>query len=130
MRHRVVALLDLDVIVETDSAVLPFGEDVVGLGRQWLECRPLQFLEQRTSARAEMPRHAIVDLPDQLGDRRVQLGEREEASRGLGIGPQQPQRHPWPTQLTMDCRPVRPWPTILGRDRRRRVEPGLQRLLR
>ena len=33
VRHRVVVLLDLDVIVEPDPAFLPFGKDV-RLGRQ------------------------------------------------------------------------------------------------
>jgi hypothetical protein len=30
VRHRVVVLVDLDVIVETDPAFFPFGKDVVG----------------------------------------------------------------------------------------------------
>ena len=77
VRHRVVVLLDLDVVVEPDPAFLPFGKDV-GLGRQRLERRPFQLLEQRATARAEMARHAVVDLRDQLGDGRVQCREREE----------------------------------------------------
>ena len=36
VRHRVVVLLDLDVIIEADPALLPFGVDV-GLGRQRLQ---------------------------------------------------------------------------------------------
>ena len=48
---------------------------------------------------------------------------------GAMLLPQQLQRHPWPAQLAVDCRPVRPRPTILGRDRRRRVEPALQRFV-
>ena len=48
VRHRVVVLLDLDVVVEPDAAFLPFGVDV-GLGRQRLERRPLELLEQRAA---------------------------------------------------------------------------------
>ena len=57
VRHRVVVLVDLDVVVEPDPAFLPFGKDV-GLGRQRLERRPLELLEQRAPARAEMARRA------------------------------------------------------------------------
>ena len=53
-------LLDLDVVIEPDPAFLPFGVDV-GLGRQRLERGALQLLEQRATAGAEMPRHAIVE---------------------------------------------------------------------
>ena len=98
--HRVVVLLDLDVIVEPDPAFLPFGEDV-RFGRQRLESRPLQILEQHVAARAKMPRHTIVDLCDQLGDGRVQCGEREElAVTQLGDDRSEsqsaPQLRPWP----------------------------------
>ena len=44
---------------------------------------------------------------------------------GTMLLPQQLQRHPWPAQLTVDCRPFRQWPTILGR-RWQRIEPALQ----
>ena len=43
--------------------------------------------------------------------------------------PQQLQRHPWPAQLAVNGRPVRLRPAILGRDRRWRVEPALQRFV-
>ena len=78
MWRRVVVLLDLDVVIEPDPAFLPFGKDV-GLGRQRLERRLLQLLEERSSARPEMPRHALIELCDQLGDGGVQLRQREEA---------------------------------------------------
>ena len=38
----------------------------------------LQLLEQRATARAEMPRHAVIDLRDQLDDGHIQCREREE----------------------------------------------------
>ena len=46
MRHRVVVLVDLDVVVEPEPAFLPLGVHV-GLGRQRLERRALDLLEQR-----------------------------------------------------------------------------------
>jgi hypothetical protein len=38
--------LDLDVIIEADPAQPPFGEGI-GLAGQFLEMRPIEFLEQR-----------------------------------------------------------------------------------
>src|ERR1700756_231383 len=77
VRHRVVVLLDLDVVVEADPAFLPFSKNI-GLGRQRLEGVALQLLEELAAARTEVPRHAVIDLRDQLGNRRVQCREREE----------------------------------------------------
>ena len=79
VRHRVVVLLDLDVIVEAGAAFLPFGVSV-GLRRQLFERRPLQVIEQRAPARPQMPRHTVVERRHQLGDGGVQLAEREEAA--------------------------------------------------
>ena len=55
MRYRVIVLVDLDVVIESDPALLPFGKDV-GLGRQRLEGGALQLLEQRATAGAEVAR--------------------------------------------------------------------------
>ena len=49
VRHAVVVLGDLDVIVEVDPAALPLGV-FVGLGRQRLQRRPIELLEQRPPA--------------------------------------------------------------------------------
>src|SRR5215475_1606502 len=62
VRHRVVVLVDLDVIVEPDPAFLPLGEDI-GLGRQRLEGRPFQILEQSATACTQMARHPGIDAP-------------------------------------------------------------------
>ena len=78
MGRRVVVLVDLDVVVEPDPAFLPGGEDV-GLGRQRLERRAVQLLEERAPACSEMPRHAVIELRDQFGDGGVQRRQREEA---------------------------------------------------
>jgi len=77
-------LVDLDVVIEPDSALLPFGKNA-GFGRQWLEGRTLDFLEQRTKAGAEMPRHSIVDLRDQLGDGRNAESEKNCWLRSLAM---------------------------------------------
>src|SRR5262249_40227849 len=70
VRHRVVVLVDLDVIVEPDPAFLPLGEDVE-LGRQRLERRSFQIIKQSASAGAEMARHPGIDLRYEFGDGRV-----------------------------------------------------------
>src|ERR1700687_5132525 len=59
MRHRVVVLLDLDVIIEAGLALLPFGVDV---RRCWerLQGRSVCRVEQSAPARAQMPRHSAV----------------------------------------------------------------------
>jgi hypothetical protein len=77
VRHRVVVLLDLDVVVEPHPAFLALGENL-GLGRQRLENRALQLIEKCAAARTEVSRHAVIDLRDQFGDARVQCREREE----------------------------------------------------
>ena len=72
--------LDLDVVVEPDPAFLPLGVDV-GLGRQRLERRALDLLEQRAAAGAEMARDAVrSSASTSSADGGVQLGEREEAA--------------------------------------------------
>lgn len=63
VRHRVVVLLDLDVVIEPDPAFLPLGKNV-GLRRQWLEGRALKLFEECAAARTEVPRHAIIDPRD------------------------------------------------------------------
>ena len=46
---------DLDVVVEIDPAALPLGV-FVGLGRQRLQRRPIELLEQRAPAVVPQPR--------------------------------------------------------------------------
>src|ERR1700747_1552772 len=78
MWHRIVMALDFDVIIEADFALLPFGVDV-RIDRQRLERGLFNVVEQRASAPAEMPRHAIVELCDEIADGGVDVGKREEA---------------------------------------------------
>src|SRR3954468_16150494 len=59
MRHRVVVLLDLDVIIEASLALLPFGVDV---RRCWerLQGRSVCRVEQGAPARPPQPRPLVV----------------------------------------------------------------------
>ena len=67
--------LDLDVIIDADPPQAPLGE-VIGLGRQRLEVRPIEFLEQGSAGDAESAdRPLLVELPQQLADRRVEFGQ-------------------------------------------------------
>ena len=70
-------LCDLDMIVEPDAALLPFGEDI-GLGRQGPQRGALDLLEQVPAAGAEMPGHPVVQAIDEDADRGVQVRQREE----------------------------------------------------
>ena len=79
VRHRVVVLVELDVVVEPDPALLPFGKDV-GLGRQRLQRWAFELLEERSSARAEMARDPVIDLRTISAMAAFKLGEREELS--------------------------------------------------
>jgi hypothetical protein len=70
--------LDIDMVVDADTAHAPFGEDV-RLGRQWLERRPVELFEQLPTRDAEpTDRPLLVEPLEQLADRRVQLGEAVE----------------------------------------------------
>src|SRR5260370_41315142 len=79
MRHRIIMTGDLDMIVETRSALLPFGVDV---RRCWqrLQGRSVCRVEQGASARAQMPRHAGVERYEALPGPRPQLLPLEESA--------------------------------------------------
>jgi hypothetical protein len=68
--------------------------------RRRLPCskhRPLDIFEQHASARAQMPRHALVECCDAVTDRVVQLGDREQpAIAQLGDDPARGQQHGHP----------------------------------
>ena len=78
MRHAVIMPVDIDVIIDADTAGAPFGEHV-GLGRQGLERRPVELFEQLAPRHAEPPDRALVVEPrQQLGDGLVQLAQAVE----------------------------------------------------
>src|SRR6202051_3821296 len=70
--------LDVEVVNKADSAFLTLRVNI-GLDRQLPERGAFDIIEPRTPAGPEMPRHAIVELRDQLPDGSVELGQREEA---------------------------------------------------
>ena len=72
--------LVLDVVVDTYTADAPFGKDI-RLGRQGVEHRPVEFFEQLPAGASEpADRPLLVEPPEQLADRRVELGEAVEPS--------------------------------------------------
>ena len=77
MRHRVEVGLYLDVVVDPDAALLPLREGI-GLGRKRLECLPLDLFEQCAAARAEVPRHTVVELHNEFTDCLVECKQGEE----------------------------------------------------
>ena len=79
MRHRVVMAVDVDVIIEPDPPQPPLGI-FVGLGRQRLQRRAVELEEQIAAADAQAAHRAGIEIGDQLADRLVQLGEREETA--------------------------------------------------
>src|SRR5260221_835147 len=70
--------LDFDVVIEADSAFLPFRVKM-GLERQLPERGAFDIIEQRTPAGSQMPRRSGVELRDQFPDGSIELGQREEA---------------------------------------------------
>ena len=100
VRHRVVMPVDVDVIVEPDPARPPFGI-LVGLGRQRLQRRAVEFDEQLAPADAEAAHRPRVEVGDQLRDRR---GSARPARRSAGCAaaPVSSARPP--------ARRPRPWP--------------------
>ena len=107
------------------------------LRRHHLAGRRVDHLHRRAGVIDEQALAGDVGLPH--GRRQPRLPgpiELAEAAIAVSVGvsgamllPEQLQRHARPAQLAMDSRPVRLRPPILGRDRRRRVEPALQRLV-
>ncbi len=83
--HRVVMAIDVDVIVEPDAALAPFGIDI-GLDRQGRKGGRVELLEELAAAHAQppgprqtRPHRPAIQFAEQHGDRAVQLGQREEA---------------------------------------------------
>jgi hypothetical protein len=66
---------DIDVVVDADTAHTPFGEDI-GFAWQGLERGPIELFEQLPPRRPEpADRSLLIELVEQLADRRVQLGQ-------------------------------------------------------
>src|ERR1700738_2181012 len=81
VRHAVEMAFELDVVIDTNPADAPFGK-AIGLPRQRVEVGPVELFEERPAGDAEPPDRAfVVELPQQLTDRRVELGQTVEATR-------------------------------------------------
>ena len=78
VRHRVERLVDLDMVVGMHLRRFPLGV-FERRRRQGAERRPLDLLEQFAAAFADMAHRPVVQFLQQIGDRRVELGQREEA---------------------------------------------------
>src|SRR3984893_4835566 len=77
-RHRVVMVIDLDVIVRRDRAALPLGI-LVALARKPLQRRPVDTGEEIVAALLQMLHHRRVDLRYAVANGVVQLDQGEDA---------------------------------------------------
>src|ERR1700720_4007077 len=77
-RHRVVMVIDLDVIVRRDRAALPLGI-LVALARKLFQRRPVETGEEIVAALLQMLHHLRVDLRYAVANGVVQLDQGEEA---------------------------------------------------
>src|ERR1700752_3361222 len=77
-RHRVVMVIDLDVMVGRDGAALPLGI-LVALPRKLSQRRPVESGEELVAALLERLHHIGVDRCYALTNSLIQLGQGEEA---------------------------------------------------
>jgi hypothetical protein len=70
---------ELDVVIDTNPAHAPFGK-AIGLRRQRVEVGPVELFEERPAGDTEVPDRAfVVELLQQLTDRRIEFGQAVEA---------------------------------------------------
>lgn len=75
--HRVVVAVDLDMIVEPGAPHAPFGIDISR--RRQRPCRTVDLLEQLTPCAPDPAQNpAVIEIGEQLADRRVDLGKTME----------------------------------------------------
>jgi hypothetical protein len=71
---------ELDMVIDGDPADAPFGK-AIGLRRQRFEVGPGELFEQRPAGDTQAPDQAfVVELPQQLADRRIEFGQTLEAT--------------------------------------------------
>ena len=80
--HRRVVAFDFHVIINVDASPFPLGI-FIGLGRQRLQGRAVERLKKTLSRAGQFLEGAGIEGRQELADRRVDLGEREE-----GVVPQ------------------------------------------
>ena len=80
--------LELDMVVDADPTQTPLGK-AIGLCRQRVEVRPIEFFEQRSAGDPKPPdRSLVIELLQQLADRRIRFGQAIEAT--VAQPPEQP----------------------------------------
>jgi hypothetical protein len=72
VRDGVVMPLDLDVVVDMHPCPLPFRVGVA-LARQGVHRRAVELLEEGAPAPGQLLEGALIELPEQGADRRVEL---------------------------------------------------------
>src|SRR5215831_19631418 len=88
IRHAVEVTLELDMVVDADPTQTPLGK-AIGLCRQGVEVRPIELFEQRSAGDPKPPDWSLViELAQQLADRRIQFGQTVEAT--MAQAPEQP----------------------------------------
>jgi hypothetical protein len=78
VRHAVIVVVDLDVVINVDAALLERG-DLVPARRQCTQRRSVEPFEPFPAIALELPERALVQIGDELADRSVQFGKTEEA---------------------------------------------------
>ena len=73
MRGGVIVFADLDMVVETYSALLPFRKNI-RFDRQGLQAGALNLVKDPPTAGTKVPGHPIIQAVKEDADRRVQLG--------------------------------------------------------
>ena len=91
----VVVLGDLDMVIEVDPAALPLGI-LVGFGRQGAPVPPVELVKQLAPAASPAAHRPVVEIIEQCADRRIKVGQREEAPVP------QPRQNPAPDDLDAD----------------------------
>ncbi len=77
VRNGIEGLVDLDMVIGMNLGGLPLGI-FEGRIRQGFEGRLLQLLEQFAAAFADVTHRSVVQILQKLGDRGIELGQREE----------------------------------------------------
>src|SRR6266436_886973 len=80
VRHAVEVLVELDVVIDADTAQAPLGQDI-RFDRQGFEVRPIEFFEKLPARSTEPAQHPLlVEAHHQIGDDGVQFGQTVEAA--------------------------------------------------
>jgi len=103
-------VLDLDMVVDADPTNAPFGK-AIGLRGQRLEAGPVELFEQRPASNTETTDQAfIVELPQQLTDRRIELGQAVKAA--MAQAAEQPPLALEPITASWQAEPVETEPAV------------------